>query len=82
MTVTVPLTSEEEAALQARAKAQGLSVDSLLRQAVLQIISAPKLKSEELSAAQWEKEFEDLFNSLPDSAGVSEEAFNRSSWYR
>ena len=39
-TVPVPLTSEEEAALIAQAKAQGVSVDSLLRKAVLQIISS------------------------------------------
>ena len=37
VTVLVPLTTEEEAALLAQAKAQGVSVDSLLRQAVRRI---------------------------------------------
>ena len=39
MSVTISLTSEEQASLEAHAKSQGVSVDSLLREAVLQVIS-------------------------------------------
>ncbi len=42
MAVTIPvsLTAEEQASLIAQAKAEGVSVDFLLRKAVLQIIAA------------------------------------------
>ena len=84
MRVTVPiaLTAEEEAALVAQAKAQGVSVDSLLRKAVLEIIAAPPhVKSPELSAEQWEKEFEEWLDSLADIPTLSDEAISRESVY-
>ena len=84
MRVTVPiaLTAEEEAALVAQAKAQGVSVDSLLRKAVLEIIAAPPhAKSQELSAEQWEKEFEEWLDSLADIPTLSDEAISRESVY-
>ena len=63
---SVPLTPEEQATLLNQAKIQGVSVDSLLRQAVLRIISAaPQVNSEPLSAEQWEKEFGEWLDSLP-----------------
>jgi len=40
MTLTVPLSTDEQATLVAQARAQGVSVDTLLRKAVLQIISS------------------------------------------
>jgi len=44
MTLTVPLSPEEQAVLVAQAQAQGVSVDALLRKAVLQIIAtAPEI---------------------------------------
>ncbi len=84
MTVKVPvaLTADEEAALEAQAKAQGISVESLLRKAVLQIISAPpEVKPQELSAEQWEKEFEEWLDSLEDIPTLSDEAISRESIY-
>jgi hypothetical protein len=50
VTVPVPLTTEEEAALLAQAKTQGVSVDSLLRQAVRRIISAARRSTRSNSA--------------------------------
>ena len=38
-TVPVPLTAEEQAALAAQAKAQGVLLDSFLRRAILQVIA-------------------------------------------
>jgi len=59
MTVKIPLTPEEETKLQAQAKVEGVSVDALLRRAVLQIIAAPETGGGQLSIEQWEKEFEE-----------------------
>ena len=85
MRVTVPiaLTAEEEAVLVAQAKAQGVSVDSLLRKAVLEIISdPPRAKSQELSSEQWEKEFEEWLDSLADIPTLANEAISRESLMR
>ena len=82
VTVPVPLTTEEQATLLAQAKAQGVSVDSLLRRAVLHIIAAaPDLDSQQLSAEQWEKEFEEWLDSLPNMPTLSDEAIGRESIY-
>jgi hypothetical protein len=82
VTVPVPLTAEEETALLAQAKAQGVTVDSLLRQAVLRIISAdPPVKQDQFSAEQWEKEFEEWLDSLPSLPTLSDEAISRESIY-
>lgn len=83
MAVTVPvsLTSEEAAALSAQAKAQGMSLDSLLRQAVLGIISSAPQGNSEQSGAQWEKEFGEWLDSLPDLPALSDEAISRESIY-
>ena len=82
VTVPVPLTPEEEAALLAQAKTQGISVDSLLRQAVLNIISAaPPVNTEQFSAQQWEKEFDEWLDGLPNLPTLSDEAISRESIY-
>ena len=84
MTVTVPvlLTTEEQAVLLAQAKAQGVSVDFLLRKAVLHIIAtAPSIDSQQLSAEQWEKEFEKWLDSLPNMPTLSDGAISRESIY-
>jgi hypothetical protein len=81
--IPVPLTSEEEAALIAQAKAEGVSVDSLLRRAVLQIISAKietKSKAPHLSAEDLEKAFEEIADMIPDGIpALSDEALSRES---
>ena len=82
VTVPVPLTSEEQAALAAQAKAQSVSVDALLRKAVLRIIAAaPEVNQQQLSAEQWEKEFEEWLDGLPDIPTLSDEAISRESIY-
>lgn len=47
MNLTIPLTPEEQASLEVRAKAQGVPVDSLVRDAVLQIISANERRQQQ-----------------------------------
>jgi len=81
-TVPVPLTPDEQAALQAHARARGLSVDSLLRKAVLQIIaSAPEASQGQLSFSEWEKEFEAWLDAQPDMPTLSDNAISREGIY-
>ena len=78
----MPLTSEEQAALEAQAKAQSVSVDSVLRRAVLRIIStAPRITAPQFSAEQWEKEFGEWLDSLPNPRTLSDQAISRESIY-
>ena len=84
MTVPVPLTEEEQSALLAQANAQGVSVDSLLRKAVLQIIAAPPhgLLEQQLSPEEFEKAFEEMAEMIPDSVPtIPDEALSRESIY-
>ena len=84
MEVTVPvlLTSEEQAALADRANAQGVSLDSLLRQAILGIISVPsQINQEQIDLEQWETEFGEWLESLPNLPTLSDEAISRESIY-
>ena len=41
MTLTVELTSEEEARIDATARAQGLTVDAFVRRALMEIVRSP-----------------------------------------
>jgi hypothetical protein len=52
VTVPVPLTEEEQSALSAQAEAEGVSVDSLLRKAVLQVIAAAHTARPSTNSAQ------------------------------
>jgi hypothetical protein len=84
ITVSVPLTTEEQAALQAQAKAQGESVDSLLRKAIHQNISAaPELRpQQQLSPEELEKAFEQIADIIPDNVpDIPDEALSRESIY-
>lgn len=83
VTVPVPLTQEEQSALLAQAKAQGVSVDSLLRKAVLQIIAAPHgLSDQQLSPEDFEKAFEEMAEMIPESVPANpDEALTRESIY-
>jgi hypothetical protein len=82
MTVKIPvsLTQEEETKLQAQAKAEGISVDVLLRRAILQVISSSP-DSGQISAEHWEREFEEWLDGLPTLATLSDEAISRESIY-
>jgi hypothetical protein len=85
MTASVPLSDEEQAAVAAEAKAQGISVDSLLRRAVLHIIDAPRKMNHpqrEMSGEELEQGFEDIADSIPDNVPpISDEALRRESIY-
>ena len=82
VTIPVPMTQEEQAILLAHAEAQGVGVDSLLRKAVFQIIAAaPEVALQELSNEQWQKEFEEWLDGLPDLPTLPDEALSRESIY-
>ena len=82
VTIPVSLTPEEQASLVAQAKAEGVSVDVLLHRAVLQIIAAaPDVTPQQLTADQWEKEFNEWLDSLPAMPTLSDEAISRESIY-
>ena len=81
-TVAVPLTLEEEAALIAKAKTQGISVDSLVRKAVLQLISPSSGTDPVLTAEESEKVFDEIAEMIPeDVPTLSDEALSRESIY-
>jgi len=75
MTVTLPLTSDQEAQLAALAKERGVSLDSLITGFVGELLSAgqPASTVEELFST---------FDSLNPPPEVCEEAFHRENWYR
>jgi len=83
-TVPVPLTSEEEAALIAQAKAQGVSVDSLVRKAVLELIS-PSTSLQPafpLTPEEFDKAFDEIADLIPkDTPPLSDAALSRESIY-
>jgi len=84
MAVTVPvtLTPAEEAALAARAEAEGVSVDALLHQAVVRLISpSAGTGPASLTAEEWEKEFDERLGSMPDLPSLSDQAISRESIY-
>ena len=86
MTITVPLTQEEEIKLVAIAGKRGVSVDAFIKEAVKELLdksllaAASEIKSED-QEKQIEKLFE-TFDSLDVQTGISEEAFHRDNWYR
>jgi len=84
-TVPVPLTSEEEAALIAQAKAQGITVDSLVRKAVLQVIASGSGASPQsafaLSAEEFDKAFDEIADMIPEDAPPLSDALSRESIY-
>ncbi len=79
MTITVPLTTEEQAALQSQANAFGVSVDSLIRRAVLEII---KPQQKQLSSEEFGKAFEEIAEMIPDNVPpLSDAALSRENIY-
>ena len=84
MAITVPvnLTPAEEAALAARANADGVSIESLLHEAVLHLIATGEgERRSPLTADQWETELVEWFDSVPDMPCLSDEAISRESIY-
>jgi len=84
VTVPVPLSSEEQAALQMQAEALGVSLESLLRKAVLQILSASpgSAAAQQLRGADLERAFEELADLVPEHVPpIPDEALGRESIY-
>ena len=82
MVVKIPLTPEEETKLQAQAKAEGVSIDTLLPRAVLQMITAAsEPDTGPLKPEEWEKEFEEWLDGLPTLPKLSDEAITRENIY-
>ena len=83
--VPVSLTPEEEAALVAQAKAQGVSVDSLLRKAILQFISASAETTQlrpQLTEEEFDRAFDEIADTIPEGIPpLSDEALSRESIY-
>lgn len=86
MTLTVPLTAEEEKKLVAIAKQRGISPDAFVKAIVRDILEQSSSASRgDLSPQEREQRLKELFStfdSLNVQSGVSEEAFHREHWYR
>jgi hypothetical protein len=82
LTIPVPLTVEEQAALEAQAKALGTSVDLLLRKAVLQVISSEQGGKQPLAASEFDRALEEIADLIPeDLPALSDQAISRESIY-
>ena len=84
MTIKVPvnLKPAEQAALAARADAEGVSVESLLHEAVLYLIGAGKGETHTaLAPDQWERELLEWLDSMPDMPRLSDAAIGRENIY-
>jgi hypothetical protein len=84
--ISVPLTAEEEATLVARAKARGVSVDVLVRNAILEVISGasevPTQFPLRLSVEEVNATFDEAADMIPEGTPpLSDEAFSREGIY-
>ena len=87
MTITVPLTPEEEAKLIVLAEGRGVSLDAFVKSVVKDIIERGLLVSKggELHSEDREKQLEELFHAFDNVStppGIPEETFHRENWYR
>jgi hypothetical protein len=83
-TIPITVTPEEQATLIARAEAQGVSVDALVRKAVLQIIHPAEATPlhQQLRGEDLERVFEELADLVPDSVPpLSAESLRRENLY-
>jgi len=83
MTLTINISSEKEAACQALAQAQGLSVEQWLTQLVDKAApsQAESLVLNSNSPDAWEEEFDAWVSSFLDTPPLSDEAISRGSMY-
>jgi len=82
VTIPVPLTAEEQVILIAKAKAQGVSVDSLLRMAVLNIISPAPDSKPPISVEEFDNAFEEIADMIPPGIpSLPDEALRRENMY-
>jgi hypothetical protein len=86
MTITVPLTREEEAKLISLAEERGMSPDAFVKNVVKDIIEKGLLVSHnETPSADREKQLDELFSAFDDAnpaSAIAEEAYHRDNWYR
>ena len=88
MTITVPLTAEEEAKLTELANGRGLSPDALVQSLVKEVIDRNTFAAsneKDLGPQEREKQIEELFEFFDRQevpAEVNEAAFHRENWYR
>ena len=88
MTITVPLTPEEEAKLILLAEGSGVSPDAFVKGVVKDIIERGLLAKGaggELRPEDRDKQLEELFDafdSVRTQPGTPEETFHRENWYR
>ena len=89
MNLTLPLTPAEESRLLAKARSEGTTPESLIRQAINPILLAvsedasadPVRSSPKLTAAEADKAFEELLDTLPPMPSLSDRALSRESIY-
>jgi len=85
MTITVPLSPEDEAKLTAIAVRRGVSPDTFVREVVKQILERSFLSSNaEARPQDGERQLEELFaafDSVTTPPDVHAEAFHRENWY-
>jgi hypothetical protein len=87
MTITVPLTPDEEAKLTALAAGRGVSADALVRSAIKDLIdrATAQISETEIQPDEREKQVKELFQAFDSETvptGISEGAFHRENWYR
>lgn len=89
MTITVPLTPEEEATLIVIAEDRGVSPDAFIKSVVKDIIEkgllASKSDGDELRAEDREKKLDQLiraFDTVSTLPCIPEETFHRENWYQ
>ena len=84
--MTIPLTPEEEAKLEAIAEDRGVSPDVFIRGVVKEILDRiPLSGGRPVQPEERENQLEELFDtfdSVSMPSGVREEAFHRENWYR
>jgi hypothetical protein len=87
MTITVPLTPEEETSLKALAAGRGVSPDALVRNAVRQLLehSITTVAMTDVPANERERQVEEVFKAFDSESvptTISEAVFHRENWYR
>jgi hypothetical protein len=85
-TIPISLSPDEQAALLAQAKAQGVSVNALIRKALLGIIhpeeSSQASLLQQLAGEEFERAFEEIADLIPENVpSISSEALRRKNMY-
>ena len=85
VTIPVPITPEEQVALQAQAEAEGVSVDVLLHRAVQHVLAGnvdAQQSQRELSGEALEKAFQEMADLVPESVpSIPDDALSRENIY-